>query len=101
MNFFKNTTVGIKLFTGFSLMIIFIAMTGITGYFSVNKVEKKLEEIFSVRLPSIDYLIQADRDLQQLLVAERSMIFSNSKSGIIKKTYSKVLKTVFKLTAKM
>ncbi len=84
MTFFKNTTIGKKLFIGFSMMIIFIGVTGVTGYYSVNKVEKNLEEIFSVRLPSINYLIQADRDLQQLLVAERSMIFSNSKSDVFK-----------------
>jgi methyl-accepting chemotaxis protein len=35
-------------------------------------------------LPSIDYLIEADRDLQQLLVAERSMIFSDTDSEIFK-----------------
>ena len=44
----------------------------------------ELQEIFAVRLPSIDYLLQADRDLQQLLVAERSMSFANAKSDTFK-----------------
>jgi methyl-accepting chemotaxis protein len=37
-----------------------------------------------VRLPSLDSLIQTDRDLQQLLVAERSMIFENAQSETFK-----------------
>jgi hypothetical protein len=35
-----------------------------------------MEEIFNVRLPSIDHLVEADRDHQQLLAVERSLIAS-------------------------
>jgi methyl-accepting chemotaxis protein len=38
-----------------------------------------------VTMPSIDYLIEADRDLQQLLVAERSMIFTEANSAQFQK----------------
>ncbi|MGB9553931.1 MAG: HAMP domain-containing protein, partial [bacterium] len=41
-----------------------------------------LSEIFAVRLPSIDYILEIDRDLQQLLVAERSLIFAKTGSEI-------------------
>lgn len=81
---FRNMKVGTKLVLGFSTMILFMGVIGFTGYYSVNKSEHYLNDIFSVRLPSIDYLIEADRDLQQLLVAERSMIFANSKSDVFK-----------------
>ncbi len=80
MEIFKKTTIGVKLIAGFSLMIIFVVITAFTGYLSVKSIEKKLDYIISVRLPSIDFLLEADRDLQQLLVAERSMIFANTKS---------------------
>lgn len=36
-----------------------------------------LSEIFGTRMPSLDLLLQVDRDLHQLLVAERSMIFAD------------------------
>jgi len=54
------------------------------GYGSTNNIQHNLDEIFTGRLPSIDYLIEADRDLQQLLVAERSMIFCETESEVFK-----------------
>ena len=79
LNDFK---IGSKLLFGFSVMILLIVIIGLSGYRSVKKINGNLEEIFAVRLPSIDYLIEADRDLQRLLVAERSAIFANTKSEI-------------------
>jgi methyl-accepting chemotaxis protein len=84
VKWFKNFKVGAKLIIGFSVMILFMGVIGFTGYRSVSSIEHCLEDIFSVRLPGIDYIIQADRDLQQLLVAERSMIFANAKSDVFK-----------------
>jgi methyl-accepting chemotaxis protein len=95
MKVFKTATIGVKLMTGFFLMILFIAIMGLTGYFSVRSLEKNLDDVFSVRLPSIELLLEADRDLQQLLVAERSMIFADVKSGGFKdlvKEYEENLK---------
>jgi methyl-accepting chemotaxis protein len=84
MKWLRNLKVGTKLILGFSFMIMFMGIIGFTGSMSVNSIERNLNEIFAVRLPSIDYLIEADRDLQQLLVAERSMIFANVKSDLFK-----------------
>lgn len=78
----NNFKIGIKLLFGFSIMILMMMIIGLAGYNSVKNINGNLEEIFSIRLPSIDYLIEADRDLQRLLVAERSTIFANSKSEI-------------------
>ena len=85
MKGFKNFKIGAKLVFGFSVMILIMGLIGFTGFMGITKIEHHLAEIFSVRLPSIDYLIEADRDLQQLLVAERSMIFANAKSDTFKK----------------
>jgi len=84
MKWFKNLKVGSRLMFGFSIMILFIGIIGYIGYNSVQKMNKALDDIFANRLPSIDCLVEADRDLQQLLVAERSMIFANAKSDIFK-----------------
>ncbi|MFZ5569434.1 MAG: methyl-accepting chemotaxis protein [Thermodesulfobacteriota bacterium] len=72
---FANLKVGTKLLISFSTMIVLMALIGFSGYLSMKEIQNQLNAIFTVRLPSIDYLIEADRDLQQLLVAERSMIF--------------------------
>ena len=85
MKWFRNLTVGKKLFFGFAVMILLLGVIGFNGYRSSSNINRNLVDIFAVRLPSIDYLIEADRDLQQLLVAERSMIFANSKSDVFKK----------------
>jgi methyl-accepting chemotaxis protein len=82
MKLFRKFKVGTKLIFGFSIMIVLMAAIGFTGYQSINRVNSYLDEIFTLRLPSIDYLIEADRDLQQLLVAERSMIFANANSDV-------------------
>jgi methyl-accepting chemotaxis protein len=84
MNWFRNLKLRFKLIAGFSVMIVLMGVIGVTGYLSTHKIQIELEEIFSVRLPSIDLLLQVDRDLQQLLVAERSMIFTNVESDTFK-----------------
>ena len=84
MKILSDQKIGIKLLFGFSVMIVFMAFIGFMGYLSINKINNYLDDIISVRMPSIDSLIEADRDLQQLLVAERSMIFANSSSDLFK-----------------
>ncbi len=84
MNWFKRLKVGAKLIIGFTSMIIFMVVIGLVGYLGIFDIEGDLTEILEINLPSIDYLLQADRDLQQLLVAERSMIFANAKSDVFK-----------------
>ena len=51
-----------------ALMIIIMAVIGFTGYNGIRHVKDHLNNISIVRLPSLDYLLQVDRDLQQLLV---------------------------------
>ncbi len=69
-----------KLLIGFLIILIMMGIIGFTGYQSTYKINAELDNIFESRLPSIDYLVEADRDLQQLLVAERSMIFASTES---------------------
>ena len=71
-----------KMFGGFAIVLMLLIITGYVGYNSTKHVYACLKNIFHVNLPAIDYLAEADRDLQQLLVAERSMIFADVKSEI-------------------
>ena len=92
---FRDMKIGKKLLIGFLVILVMMGIIGITGYQSTNKINAELNNIFGSRLPSIDYLIEADRDLQQLLVAERSMIFANTESEEFKqfiKDYEENLK---------
>jgi len=74
-----------RLTLGFALMIVLAGAVGLAGYSGIAAIGHNLDDIFSRRLPSIDYLLQTDRDLQQLLVAERSLIFANAESETFKK----------------
>ncbi len=85
MKWFKHLKIGTKLLSGFFVMILFMGIIGFTGYNSARHIGDDLDNIFEVRLPGILNLVEADRDLQQLLVAERSMIFANAKSDAFKK----------------
>ncbi len=84
VNRLQNLQVRTKFALSFAVMILFLAVIGITGYTSIRTIKLELDDIATVHMPSMDYLIQADRDLQQLLVAERSMIFANAGSEVFK-----------------
>ncbi len=46
----------------------------------MKRIYDDVVHVSEVSLPSVDYLTQADRDLYQLLVAERTMIFTDVRS---------------------
>ena len=83
-NLFENMTIRTKLTVSFIIMIAFMAIIGMVGFSSMTVIRGQMEDIFKVRMPGIDFLIEADRDLQQLLVAERSMIFAELDSDTYK-----------------
>jgi len=82
MKWFRNLKIRYKLLIGFSVMIIMMGFFSRNNYHSIRNIQRNLDEIFQVRLPSIVCLIETDRDLQQLLVAERSIIFANVSSEL-------------------
>lgn len=84
MRWVSGQKIGARLVLGFSVMIILMMIISFAGFNSIRNIQRNLDEIFTVRLPSIDYLIEADRDLQQLLVAERSIIFCDTESEVFK-----------------
>jgi methyl-accepting chemotaxis protein len=83
-NWLMDMRFGTKIILAFSIMTLLIIVNGLVGFKGVSNVDNELNDIFATRLPAIDYLLQADRDLQQLLVAERSMIFADTDSDLFK-----------------
>ncbi len=80
MKWFENLKIKHKLSLGFAVVIVSMIIVGFAGYNGIRRINGFLKTIFAVNLPSIDLLVEADRDLQQLLVAERTMIFTDVKS---------------------
>jgi methyl-accepting chemotaxis protein len=84
MNWFKNLKIGFKLTLGFAVLVAMMGTLGYTGYSSIKTMNQELDHVLFTRLPIIDLIISADRDLQQALVAERSMVFADAKSDQFK-----------------
>ncbi|MDY6905003.1 MAG: methyl-accepting chemotaxis protein [Thermodesulfobacteriota bacterium] len=76
----KKLNMKAKLIGSFAVMVVLMVVVGAVGYRGIGVIYQNLDDIFAVRMPALDALIEADRDLQQLLVAERSMIFTNARS---------------------
>ena len=82
MNIFKNLKIKDKLMVSFSINVLFMIVIGIISYLSVSKMQNKLENIFLTRLPAVSFLLEADRDLHQSLIAHRTMMFTKPDSEI-------------------
>ncbi|MBK7106050.1 MAG: methyl-accepting chemotaxis protein [Ignavibacteriae bacterium] len=73
----KNLKVNQKISLIFSIFIVLILFIGGVGIYNMSAIHKNLKDIAEGDLPSIDLIIQIDRDMQQALVAQRTMIFSS------------------------
>lgn len=87
MSFFNSLKIRTKLITGFGTMVFLLIVTGLIGFRSFFNINKNLSEIFNNLMPGSMVLLEADRDLHQLLVAERSMIFSDPQSESFNKLW--------------
>ena len=76
----RRLKIGPKLALGFSVMMLFMGAIGVAGYTSIRTLQRHLDDIFMVELPSMKAVIEMDRDLQQLVAAERTMINVNPTS---------------------
>ncbi|WP_461211341.1 methyl-accepting chemotaxis protein [Desulfocurvus sp. DL9XJH121] len=72
-----NVKIGLKLGLMVVLNIALIAVVGLTGFFSAQRINDSLDKVFTEDMVAKDLLLQADRDLHQLMVAERSMVFAD------------------------
>jgi len=85
MKLFANMKIEGRLVLGFTTMILFMVIIGAFGFQSIRNIQGNLTDIFTIHLPSMDYLIETDRDLQQLLVAERTMLAADAGSDEFKR----------------
>ncbi|MCW2474975.1 MCP four helix bundle domain-containing protein [Candidatus Symbiopectobacterium sp. NZEC151] len=63
MNFFKNMSIGNRLFSGFGVLIILTLSLSSLSYFFIKNIEIELEEITEDRMMKVDML----RDIQDIL----------------------------------
>ena len=73
----KKLTVGKQIVILISFMLFIQIVIGLVGYSSLTSIKGHLFTVFNKRLPSINSLVQADRDFQQMLVAERTLLIED------------------------
>lgn len=71
-----NVKIGSRLTIGYLMLIVMMAVLAVISYWSLSRTQSDVKDLFRNKLPGIDALDQSDRDMQQLLVAERTMISS-------------------------
>jgi len=81
----NNIRIGSKLLLSFSIILMIVVAVGAAGYLSTRSINRNLTDISTGDLPSVNYLLQADRDLYRLLTSERSMIFSDVKTELFER----------------
>ena len=73
---FNKVKLKTKIYAVVALILVAMSVIGFVGVSSSRNVGGIVSAVYNVRLPSLDNILQADRDLQQALVAERSIVFS-------------------------
>jgi len=80
MAWFLNLSFRWKLTIPVSLLAFLLLFNAMLVMQMIDDLSASVGKLADEQLPEIDYLLQADRDLYQALVAERSMIFVDTKS---------------------
>jgi methyl-accepting chemotaxis protein len=95
---FKNMKVRQKLLYTFTMLVVFLILIGGIGLRNMTLINSNAKNVSEIHLPSIDLLLQIDRDMQQALVAQRTMIFtgvSTDKFAELKKEYDDNIKQTY------
>ncbi|AGW12490.1 HAMP domain-containing methyl-accepting chemotaxis protein [Megalodesulfovibrio gigas] len=77
MHMLNDSRLGLRLFVSYTLLTVFVLILGWVGLVGVKEEGEQLDSLFHISLPSQSLLLEADRDLHQLVVAERSLIFAD------------------------
>jgi methyl-accepting chemotaxis protein len=73
-----KASVGAQLAASFVIIVTLMGAIAWVGLRGLSEVGAALAHVHGEALPAVDYLNQADRDLQQLLVAERSLLLPDT-----------------------
>ncbi len=81
---FRDLRVTVKLAIGFGSVSACLLAVGAVAYAGSRTLVSQLGVVHTTRLPSMSVLLEADRDLQQMLVAERTLIAAEPGSEVFR-----------------
>lgn len=77
---FLNLPVKKKLIYTFSVIIILVGLIGGVSFYNLSVIYNNVQLFSKSHLPTINLLLQVDRDFQQALVAQRTYVFTDINS---------------------
>jgi len=81
MKWLNDLPFRIKLLIPISIIICTLVAASVAGVTRLAQIKQALDETVDVSLPAVNYLVEADRDLQRVIVAERSLFFVDPESS--------------------
>lgn len=79
--FFRNMKVKNKLMFTSLLVVFFLLLIGGLALYNMSNIFTRVENLGHLHLPSTDLLLQTDRDMHQVVIAQRTMIFTDINSS--------------------
>ncbi len=70
----KNIKLGLKLIGGFTAVALVVVAVGLVGLNGANQLDAAIDEIGIVRLPSIEALLQKEIEIEEMMVAQRTLM---------------------------
>ncbi|MFP4108522.1 MAG: MCP four helix bundle domain-containing protein, partial [Desulfonatronovibrio sp.] len=70
----KNVKLSVKLIGGFLIVALITMAVGITGWLGAIRMGDDMTEVGEVRLPSIQSLLDAEIGMEEMMVAQRTLM---------------------------
>ena len=71
---FKKARLGFKLIAGFAIAASITLGVGFSGWFSVNRLAERVDEVSKVRLPGVASLLGVEKNMESIRVALRTLL---------------------------
>ena len=75
MNWLNNLTIRKKLIIPITVISAILLVIAVVGTLRLLQIDSVVRDITALQMPRLSYLLAIDRDLQRVLVAERSIMF--------------------------
>jgi hypothetical protein len=78
---FKNLSIKVKLISCLLIIAFIGTMVGIVRLIGINNMDNEMDEVASIRMPSIEYLLTIKEAQTALKVVERSLLIEELSPG--------------------
>lgn len=71
---FKNLKIGQKILTGFAAVTLIAFLIGMIGVIGLRSVDKSFDEVATVQMPSVQYIIEIEASFESMVAAMRTLL---------------------------